>query len=144
MKNMEYMKIALKEAVKAYNKDEVPVGAIIVRNNEIISKAHNQKENKKNAIKHAELIAIDKACKKLKNWHLDDCILYTTLEPCLMCMGAILECRIKKVYYAISNEKYGSIRYLENNKLSKINIEKGICKQESLSLLQTFFKNKRN
>lgn len=144
MKNIEYMKIALKEAKKAYIKDEVPIGAVIVRNNEIISKAHNQKENKKNAIKHAELVAIDKACKKMNSWHLDDCVLYTTLEPCLMCMGAILECRIKKVYYAISSKKYGSIRYLKNQQLSKMQIEKGICEKDSLFLLQTFFQNKRN
>lgn len=144
MKNIEYMKIALEEANKAYCNDEVPVGAVIIKNNKIISKAHNQKENKKNAIQHAELIAIDKACKKLKNWHLDDCILYTTLEPCLMCMGAILESRIKKVYYSISNEKYGSIKYLKSNPMMKIEFVSGICKEESLYLLQQFFKDKRN
>ncbi len=144
MKNIEYMKVALKEANKAYIKDEVPVGAVIVRNDEIISKGYNQKEISKNAIKHAELIAIDKACKKMNSWHLDDCILYTTLEPCLMCMGAILECRIKKIYYAISNEKYGSIKYLSDQQLSKMQIEKGICEKESLFLLQNFFQNKRN
>lgn len=144
MTNVEYMKIAIKEAKKAYLDDEVPIGAIIIKKGKIISKAHNEKEKKQNAINHAELIAINKACKKLKNWHLDDCILYTTLEPCLMCMGAILEARIKKIYYATSSEKYGSIKYLNKNQLLKMQLNEGLCKNESLYLLKNFFQKKRN
>lgn len=94
-----YMKKAYQEALKAYLMDEVPIGAIIVKNDRIIAKAHNQKEKNQSAIAHAEILAIQKANKKLKSWHLDDCILYVTLEPCAMCAGAILQSRIKKVIY---------------------------------------------
>lgn len=136
------MKEALKEAKKAYKKDDVPVGCIIIKDNKIIARAHNQKENKKNAIKHAEIIAISKACKKLKTWHLDDCILYTTMEPCMMCTGAIIQSRIKKIYYSISNESFGE---LENYKLknNKIEIEKNILANQSQQLLRNFFEEKR-
>ena len=140
--NEIYMKEALKEAKKAYKKDDVPVGCIIIKDNKIIARAHNQKENKKNAIKHAEIIAISKACKKLKTWHLDDCILYTTMEPCMMCTGAIIQSRIKKIYYSISNESFGE---LENYKLknNKIEIEKNILANQSQQLLRNFFEEKR-
>ena len=140
--NEIYMKEALKEAKKAYKKDDVPVGCIIIKDNKIIARAHNQKENKKNAIKHAEIIAISKACKKLKTWHLDDCILYTTMEPCMMCTGAIIQSRINKIYYSISNESFGE---LENYKLknNKIEIEKNILANQSQQLLRNFFEEKR-
>lgn len=140
--NEIYMKEALKEAKKAYKKDDVPVGCIIVKNNKIIARAHNQKENKNNAIKHAEIIAISKACKKLKTWHLDDCILYSTMEPCMMCTGAIIQSRIKKIYYSISNESFGE---LENYKLknNKIKIKKNILANQSQQLLRNFFEEKR-
>lgn len=136
------MKKAIKEAKKAYIKGDVPVGCIIVKDNQIISKAHNQKENKNNAIKHAEIIAISKACKKLKTWHLDDCILYTTMEPCMMCTGAIIQSRIKKIYYSISNETFGELeKYkLKNN---KIEIKKNILANQSQQLLRNFFEEKR-
>ena len=143
-----YMELALKEARKAYKKDEVPVGAIIVKSGKVIAKAYNQKEKKQNPTKHAEIIAIEKACKKLKTWHLDDCILYVTLEPCLMCAGAIIQSRIKKVVYAASSEKFGYIESIDNvfnNKKNNhlVEIEKGICKKESQELLKKFFKQKR-
>lgn len=141
--NEKYMKLALKEAKKAFYKDEVPIGCVIVKNNKIISKAHNEKELKKNAIRHAEIIAIAKACKKLKTWHLEDCVLYTTMEPCLMCTGAIIQSRINTICYSISNEKFGE---LENNirKYNKnIKIKNSILKDESEKLLKDFFKNKR-
>lgn len=140
--NEIYMKKAIKEAKKAYIKGDVPVGCIIVKDNQIISKAHNQKENKNNAIKHAEIIAISKACKKLKTWHLDDCILYTTMEPCMMCTGAIIQSRIKKIYYSISNETFGELeKYkLKNN---KIEIKKNILANQSQQLLRNFFEEKR-
>ena len=94
----EFMQVALKEAKKAYKKLEIPVGAVIVKNGEIIAKAHNIKEEKKDTTKHAEIIAIQKASKKLESWRLNDCELYVTLEPCPMCAGAIIQSRIKKVY----------------------------------------------
>ena len=98
-KTKEYfMKEALKEAEKAYKKLEVPVGAIIVKDGKIIARAYNQKESKTDTTKHAEILAIQKANKKLKSWRLIDCEMYVTLEPCTMCAGAIIHSRIKKVY----------------------------------------------
>lgn len=136
--NEYYMKLALKEAKKAYNCNEVPVGAIIVKNNKIISKAYNKKEKTKNVIKHAEIIAITKACKKLKNWRLDDCEIYITMEPCMMCSGAIQQSRIKKIIYGIKNEQYGFTKELKN-----IEIISQICEEECKNLVQSFFKKKR-
>lgn len=145
---IEYMSIAMKEAKKSYKNNDVPVGAVIVKENKIIAKAHNQKQSKRIATKHAEIIAIEKACKKLKTWHLDDCILYITLEPCLMCAGAIIQARIKKVIYATTNEKFGCVESIDDvfNKIKhnhKVIIEKGILKEESQNILRDFFKGKR-
>ena len=92
----KFMKEALKEAKKAYEKLEVPVGAVIVSNGKIIARAHNLKESKKDTTKHAEILAIEKASKKLEAWRLLDCEMYVTLEPCSMCAGAIINARIKK------------------------------------------------
>lgn len=141
----EYMNVALQEAKRAYKHNEVPVGAIIVKNNKIISKAYNQREKRKNVIKHAEIIAIEKACKKLKTWHLDECEIYITLEPCLMCCGAIEQSRIRKIYYSTGSPIYGQIE--NNNKIFKNNkkviIYNNICSKESKKLLKDFFKHKR-
>jgi tRNA(adenine34) deaminase len=109
----EFMKEAFKEAQKAYKKDEVPVGAVIVKDGKIIARGYNQKEKCKNAIKHAEIIAIEKACEKLKNWHLEGCELYVTLEPCLMCCGAIIQSRIKKLYYGVKSERFGYVESVD-------------------------------
>ena len=136
--NEYYMKIALNEAKKAYKIGEIPVGAIIIYKNKIISKAHNEKEKKHNAIYHAEIIAIKKACKKLKKWRLDDCILYTTMEPCMMCCGSIEQSRIKKIIYGVENEKYGFSSHLLN-----VEIESKILENECKNLIQSFFKDKR-
>jgi len=132
-----YMNIALSLAKKAYKKNEVPVGAVIVKDDKIISKAYNKKESKRNPICHAELIAISKACKKLKTWHLDDCILYVTLEPCMMCSGAIEQSRIKKVVYGTENYNCGYISKLSTVKTKNLNNE------ECNLLLKNFFKSKR-
>ena len=144
----EYMKIALLEAKKSLKYGDVPVGAIIVKNDKIVAKAYNEKEKKKNAIKHAEIIVIEKACKKLKTWHLDDCDLYVTLEPCLMCCGAIIQSRIKNVYYSTESKKFGyveSINELFNDKNNHIpNVYTGLEKEQSAKLLIDFFKDKRN
>ena len=101
----KFMKQALKEAKKAYEKLEVPVGAVIVKNGKIIARAHNQKETKYDTTKHAEILAIQKASKKLGSWRLIDCDMYVTLEPCPMCAGAIINSRIKNVYIGASDEK---------------------------------------
>lgn len=138
----KYMNIALKEAIKAYNKGDVPVGAVIVKDNKIISKSYNKKEKNNDATSHAEIEVIKKACKKLHTWHLEDCILYTTLEPCLMCTGAIIQSRIGEIIYATDNPNFGKIELLkEYNK--KIKIQKGILQKESNDLLKKFFKEKR-
>ncbi len=136
--DQKYMKIALKEAEKAFQLDEVPVGAVIIQNNHILSKAYNKKETSKNATAHAEIIAIQKACKKIGDWRLNNCVLYVTLEPCEMCMGAIKEARISKVVYAI-----GANRTCCAKEITLQQIDCQISRKNSLSYLQTFFKNKR-
>ncbi|MDR0383757.1 MAG: nucleoside deaminase [Christensenellaceae bacterium] len=95
----QYMKLAVKEAEKALKIGEVPIGAVIVCKGKVISRGFNCRERKRNALWHAEIVAIDRACKKLKGWRLDDCEMFVTLQPCQMCMGAITNARIKKVYY---------------------------------------------
>ena len=134
----KYMKIALKQAKKALKYNEVPVGCIITKNNKIIAKAYNKKEKTKNVIKHAEIIAISKACKKLKNWRLDDCEIYITMEPCMMCSGAIEQSRIKKIIYGVKNENYGYTKNLKN-----IEIISQICEEECKKIVQMFFKKRR-
>ena len=147
----EYMNLALKEAEKALKKDEVPVGAIIVKNNKVIAKAHNMKERRQCVIEHAEIIAIKKASKKIKSWHLDDCEMYVTLEPCKMCCGAIEQSRIKKVYYGAESYIYGSVENnvsretLKNKKNCNVSRETytKLETNEASKLLTNFFKTKR-
>lgn len=144
----KFMEEALKEAKKAYNKLEVPVGVVIVKDDKIIARAYNQKEMKNSPIKHAEIIAIEKACKKLNNWRLNDCEMYVTLEPCPMCTGAIINSRIKKVYIGAVQEKTGAcgskVNLIEEYKTeTKVELEFGILKNECLNLVQSFFKELR-
>lgn len=144
----KYMKIALEEAKKAYKKEEVPIGAIIVKDGKVIAKAHNLREKKKQACAHAEIIAIQKACKKLKSWRLEDCEMYVTLEPCPMCAGAIMNARIKKLYIGAMEPKFGSVgskvNLLEDVVFNHtVEVEKGVCEEESVKLLQSFFKELR-
>ena len=136
----EYMKIAIKAAIKAKNNGDVPVGAVVVEKNKVISKAHNKKEHNKNATKHAEIIAISKACKKLHSWHLDKCTLYCTMEPCMMCCGAIIQSRIKKVFYLVKNENYGCTHLLKNSKIEFIEMKDNFYMKQ---LLNEFFQSKR-
>lgn len=105
---MSYMKIALAEAKKAYSKGEVPIGAVIVKNDEIIAKAHNLKETLKSAIAHAEILAIEEASKKINDWRLNDCEMYVTLEPCSMCASAIAQARISKLHIGTFNKDMGA------------------------------------
>ncbi len=142
------MKEALKEAKKAYKKLEVPVGAVIVKNGEIIAKAHNLKETKKDTTKHAEILAIQKASKKLGAWRLEDCEMYVTLEPCTMCAGAIICSRIKKVYIGTKDPKTGAcgsvLNIFEDYKFNhKVEYELGIMQEESEKILKDFFKELR-
>lgn len=144
----KFMKEALKEAKKAYKKEEVPVGAIIVKNGEIISRAHNLKESKKNTICHAEILAIQKASKKIEAWRLENCEMYVTLEPCSMCTGALIQARIKKVYIGTMDYKTGAcgskLNLLEDYTFNhKVEYETGILKEECEKILQDFFKELR-
>ena len=136
----DYMQMALKEAYKAYKLDEVPIGCIIVKKDKVIAKAYNQKTLKKIATYHAEIIAINQACKKLKTWYLEDCTMFTTVEPCLMCTGAIIQSRISKVVYGAPNESFG---YLSKFNNKKIKVKKGILREECTNILTKFFKEKR-
>ena len=144
----KYMLEALKEAKKAYLKKEVPVGAIIVKDGLIISRGHNLKETKQNSIEHAEIVAINKACKKLKSWRLIDCEMYVTLEPCVMCAGAIINSRIKKLYIGTMDMKTGAcgskLDLLNDYKFNhKVEVEKGILNKECEYILKDFFKKLR-
>ena len=141
----KFMKEALKEAKKAHDKLEVPVGAIIVKEGKIISRAHNLKETKKDTTKHAEILAIQKASKKLNSWRLLDCEMYVTLEPCTMCAGAIINSRIKKVYIGTSDAKTGAVGSVFNlfedyTFNHKVEAEKGILQKECEQQLKEFFK----
>ncbi len=133
--NEKFMKEALKEAKKAYDKEEIPVGAVIVKDGKIIARAHNSKEISKNAVSHAEILAIQKACKKLESWRLLDCEMYVTLEPCPMCAGAIINARISKIYIGTDDEKTGAcgskLNLLEDYKFNhNVQVEKYILKEE--------------
>lgn len=144
----KYMKEALKEAQKAYEKLEVPVGAVIVKDNKIIARAHNLKETKKDTTNHAEILVIQKASKKLGAWRLNDCEMYVTLEPCSMCAGAIINSRIKKIYIGALDEKTGAagsvLNLFEDYKFNhKVEVEKGILKEECENILKSFFKELR-
>lgn len=148
MDKEEYMKLALKEAKKAYKKLEVPVGAVIVKDGKVIAKAYNEKEEKKDTTKHAEILAIQRASKKLGTWRLNDCDMYVTLEPCSMCAGALVQSRINKVYIGAMDEKTGScgsvLNLLTDYKFNhKVEIEYNVCKDECEKILKDFFKELR-
>ncbi len=143
-----FMLKALEQAKIAYKKNEVPIGAVIVKDGKVIAEGFNKREKKQNALFHAEIVAINKACKKLKSWRLDDCDIYITLEPCLMCFGAILNARLKNCYFGAYDKSGGSIS--ANNELlnksilnHKLNVEGGILKEECADILSTFFEEKR-
>lgn len=145
--NEKFMKLALKEAYKSYCNEEVPIGAIIEKDGIIIAKGHNTRNKTQNAVNHAEIIAISKACKKLKSWRLDGCNIYVTLEPCPMCAGAILNARIKNLYFgAFDKTSKTNILNLimKDDRLNhKANVQGGILSEQCGELLTNFFKNKR-
>ena len=144
----KFMQEALKEAKKATKKLEVPVGCVIVKDEKIIARAHNQKETKTDTTKHAEILAIQKASKKLEAWRLLDCEMYVTLEPCSMCAGAIIQSRIKKVYIGAMDEKTGAcgsvLNLLQDYPFNhKVEIETGIERESCERELKEFFKQLR-
>ena len=139
--NDYFMNIAYEEAKKAFEIGEIPVGCVIVKDDTIIAKAHNCKESENNSIMHAELLAVDRACHVINDWRLNKCILYTTLEPCMMCMGAIIESRIPVIYYGTSskNEQMYDVDKLKNKKITILNVHDDRCSE----ILIDFFKNRR-
>ena len=144
----KYMKEALKQAQKAYEKGEIPVGAVIVKEHKIIARAYNEKEYKLDTTKHAEILAIQKASKKLKSWRLQDCDMYVTLEPCSMCAGALIQARIRKLYIGTMDKKTGAcgsvLNLLEDYTFNhKVEVERGILQKDCESILKNFFKEIR-
>lgn len=146
-KNKIYMKLALEEAKKAYEIDEVPVGAIIVYKDEVIASGYNQRETKNNSLAHAEILAINQACNYLDSWRLIDCEMYVTLEPCPMCAGAIINSRISKLIYATQDLKSGSVNSILNMFDLPFNhkpeVIADVLADESSELLKNFFKKLR-
>ena len=145
----KFMQIALKEAQKALDKDEVPIGAVIVINGKVFAKAYNTRNSSGIATHHAEILAIEKACKKLKDWRLENAEIYVTLEPCPMCAGAIANARIKKLIFGAFDQS-GANKNLLNEILSdtrlnhKTEIIGGVLEEKCKQLLTNFFKAKRN
>lgn len=143
-----YIKAAIKEAKKVYKKGEVPVGCVIVIDDDIIASAHNLREARKNTIAHAEILAIDKACRKLGRSILDDATIYISLEPCLMCVGAIMQARMKRVVYGAAEPKFGALGSIidvsETDGFNhKIEVARGVLADEASSLMKSFFRELR-
>ena len=147
MTDVEYMREAIAEARKAAEIGEVPVGAVIVRGSEIIARAHNERETGKDATRHAEVIAIEKACRALGGWRLIGCDMYVTLEPCPMCAGAIVNARVVRVVYGARDLRagaFGSVLDLNEYPLNhKPEIVGGVLEDECLAPIRDFFKKKR-
>ena len=148
-KDIKFMKLALKEALKAKEKDEVPVGAVLVIDDKVVARGHNLRETSNDSTGHAEIIAIKKACKKLNSWRLMNATLYVTVEPCIMCAGAIIQSRIDRVVFGARDFKGGafgsSINVLDAKNINHHpEIVGGILEEECSSLVSNFFKEKRN
>lgn len=144
----KFMRAAIREAKKAYALDEVPIGCVIVQDGKIIARGYNRRNTDKNALAHAELAAIKKASRKTGDWRLEDCTMYVTLEPCQMCAGAIVQCRLKKVYIAAMNPKAGCagsiLNLLQMDKFNhRVEVERGILEEECSVMLSDFFKELR-
>ena len=139
----EYMREALKEAEKCIDTDDVPIGCVIVKNGEIIARGHNTREAFHTALGHAEINAIENACKALGSWRLENCAIYVTLEPCPMCAGAIINSRIGEAYFGAYDKKGGAvggiINLFEENFNHKPKVQGGILKDECALILQNFF-----
>lgn len=143
-----YMELALEEARKAYGKGEVPIGAVLVVDDKVVAKAHNTREENQQALNHAEILVIKEACEKIGFWRLDNSYLYTTVEPCVMCSGAIIQARVENVIYGASDHKYGCcgscIDLVSENKFNhKAKVVSGILEEECSALMKNFFKELR-
>lgn len=147
-KDEQYMLEAFKEAQKAYEIGEVPVGCVIVKDNEIIARGYNIREKSQTVFSHAEIIAIDSACKSLESWRLEGCDIYVTLEPCLMCSGAIINARIKRLVYGAKEPKFGAhqsiLNAFEYDFNHKTEVVSGVLAEKSNDLLKSFFRNLRS
>lgn len=147
MDDLKYMKEAFKEAMMAYELNEIPVGCVIVCDDKIIARAHNLRHNKKCSVYHAEILAIKEASEYLNRWILDDCTLYVTFEPCLMCSGAIIQSRIKRVVYSLSEERFGcmndAFEYFKDKQNHNVLVTKGILEDEVRLMFKDFFKKMR-
>ncbi len=147
-RNESFMRAALRQAVKAEAIGETPIGAVIVQDGKIIARAYNQREKRKNSLCHAEILAIEKACKRLGGWRLPRCSIYVTLEPCPMCAGAIIQSRIEKLYFGAYDEKTGcagSVTNLFEKGLfcHDVEVTGGVLEIESRGILQDFFRRLR-
>ena len=143
MTDNDYMKLALAEAQKAYDKDEVPIGAIVVCNNRIIARCHNMTETLNDVTAHAEMQAITAAAEHIGGKYLDDCTLYVTVEPCPMCAGALGWSHIGRVVYGASDEKKGYMKFAPNVLHPKTKVTSGVCAEEAAELMRRFFKERR-
>lgn len=149
MKHEYFMTLALGEAKKAYSLGEVPIGAIITKGEEVIATAYNRREIDKSALAHAEILAIETACQRLGGWRLTGCTMYVTLEPCLMCAGAIINSRLTRLVYAAKDPKAGAVTslytILEDARLNhQVEVITGILQEEASALLKEFFKKLRS
>jgi tRNA(adenine34) deaminase len=146
-RDVEFMNISLELARRAADMGEIPVGAVVVRDGEIIGEGYNLRENKKSATAHAEVLAIEEACKSVGDWRLTDCTLYVTLEPCPMCAGAIVNSRIKRVVFGCTDSTAGCCGSLINFNAYPFNhsfsIEGGVCEEQSATLIKSFFDRRR-
>lgn len=147
-KDKKFMWEAIKEAEKSAALDEVPVGAVIVKDNKIIAKGHNSREKTNDPTSHAEIVAIRKACKKLNSWRLEGCSIYVTIEPCAMCAGTLLWTRIDRIVFGANDPKGGALgSSFELFRVKNINhhpeITKGVLEDKCGSLISDFFKKKR-
>lgn len=143
-----FMNEALREARKAYRKDEAPVGAVIVKDGRIVSRGHNERETKEDSTLHAEMTAIRKACKKLGSWRLSDCDMYVTLEPCTMCAGALVQSRIRRLFIGAPDPKAGAagsvVNMLQVDKFNhQVEVVNGLLEDECSEILKAFFKELR-
>ncbi len=147
-KDIEFMKEALIEAHKAFALDESPIGAIVVYEGQVIGRGHNRRNTDKNALAHAEVIAIDEACQYIQDWRLEECTIYITLEPCPMCSGAIVQARIPRVVFGAHSPKAGFggsvLNILQMEELNhRCEVVEGVCEEEARELLKTYFKQMR-
>ncbi len=144
----KYMKLALNEAAKAEKNEEVPIGCVIIKDGKVLSKAYNERQKKRVVTAHAEILAINKACAKIKDWRLDGAEMYVTLEPCAMCAGAIAGSRIKKVYFGAYEKKGGGVvskfNILSESGLNHVtDYEGGVMEEECSKVIKKFFKERR-